>query len=186
MSDPLKCNECDYVARWNSELVQHRRTHTGEKPFRCDVCQKTYGQKRHLSEHMLTHLGDKRYQCDLCTYKTTRKSSLDKHRLTHTGEKPFVCDDCGYKANQESNMKRHARSHAAEAGVKPPTSLTLHTRTQYGNYEKPVGCEYCCYRGGNVTQHMKTCKHVPSTSNICGERPTTPASNARWYSGLGL
>ena len=40
---PYKCNTCEYRARWPSEITQHMKNHSDEKPFHCPRC--TYKSK---------------------------------------------------------------------------------------------------------------------------------------------
>jgi len=35
---PYKCTVCDYRARWPSEISQHMKNHSNEKPFHCPRC----------------------------------------------------------------------------------------------------------------------------------------------------
>ena len=77
----------------NSELIFHRRTHTGEKPFKCDW--------------------------DGCGRSFSRNGALIDHRRLHTGEKPFKCDwdGCGRAFSRNDHLKQHGRTHAVNPGV---------------------------------------------------------------------
>ena len=35
---PFKCNLCEYRARWPSEMTQHMKNHSDEKPYQCPQC----------------------------------------------------------------------------------------------------------------------------------------------------
>ncbi|XP_041375329.1 uncharacterized protein LOC121388158 [Gigantopelta aegis] len=50
-SKQLKCNMCDFVAKWPAELQKHAVSHSEERPFICMVCGSTYKWKWDLVKH---------------------------------------------------------------------------------------------------------------------------------------
>ncbi|XP_046340411.1 uncharacterized protein LOC124121458 [Haliotis rufescens] len=50
-SKQLKCNMCDFVAKWPAELQKHAVSHSEERPFMCMVCGSTYKWKWDLVKH---------------------------------------------------------------------------------------------------------------------------------------
>ena len=118
-----------------------------EKPrkrFECNLCDHKATTKFNLARHRLTHTGQRPYPCDLCNHKATTKQCFVRHCLTHTGERPYnKCDVCVFSANQKDHLITHIRVHSGE---------------------KPFECEYCSYRRGDLTQHMRTCKERPTSS----------------------
>lgn len=47
----LKCNMCNFVAKWPAELQKHAVSHSEERPFICMVCGSTYKWKWDLVKH---------------------------------------------------------------------------------------------------------------------------------------
>lgn len=82
----LHCRFCDkQFGRYSckTDLENHERKHTGERPFACSHCEWRFAQKGNRDAHERIHLGMviRRYQCDICNRRLTRPADLRKHKF---------------------------------------------------------------------------------------------------------
>lgn len=90
------CENCGKIFEYPSNLANHVKSHTDERPFVCKwpSCFKKFKHKYDFNRHMLVHNGEKNFKCDYCEYKTAIKSHLKNHIKVHE------------KASSRINFKR--------------------------------------------------------------------------------
>ncbi|KAM7299066.1 zinc finger protein 713 [Ixodes scapularis] len=108
------CKFCPYFTRYLHHVIEHERTHTGEKPFHCSVCERAFALIGNLRIHMRVHTKEKPFHCEVCQKAFAKKSYLVVHNRVHTGERPFQCGTCEKEFSQRYNWLRHERTHKGE------------------------------------------------------------------------
>ncbi|XP_068112271.1 uncharacterized protein [Hyperolius riggenbachi] len=166
------CPDCGKCFRWHSEVLCHKRKHTGEKPYCCSKCGQCFSRIPHLVIHERSHTGERPYICSECKKCFSSKSELNEHRKRHRGLRIHPCPDCTKSFITKSDLAKHKRSHTGE---KPhPCSIcgkcfTLrsgvvrHERTHTG--ERPYSCTEC---GKAYSSNSELINHMRTHT---GERP---------------
>ncbi|CAN7994591.1 unnamed protein product, partial [Ixodes pacificus] len=102
-----RCRYCPYSSSSRAHVVNHERTHTGEKPYCCRFCSKAFTQQAGLVCHERAHTGEKPFSCRFCHKRFGERGSTLRHERIHTGQRPFRCEACGRGYADRSNLRYH-------------------------------------------------------------------------------
>ncbi|XP_068443779.1 zinc finger protein 260-like [Clinocottus analis] len=108
--DGYICALCQKVSKNKYLLIEHFRTHTGEKPPKCDQCLAVFRSRGQLSMHkqscpaplMVT-------QCDLCERKFSSQTEHIKHMSNCHKERPNLCKFCGKGFFTKGRLRNHVQ-----------------------------------------------------------------------------
>ncbi|XP_056409878.1 uncharacterized protein LOC130335587 [Hyla sarda] len=119
-----RCIECSEVFTAKLDLICHQNIHKIEK-LKCPECGKYFSNMSNLSNHIRSHTGEKPYSCPACAKRFTRKSTLIIHQRIHTGEKPFVCLECGRSFPGRGYLRKHQKVHKPKRPMTVRTLLHM-------------------------------------------------------------
>jgi len=108
------CDHCGKSFVRVKEYVEHRRTHTGERPFHCETCGRGFSRLRSVAVHRRQHTGERPFVCDVCAKQFVTSGELLKHRRYHSGERLYRCSTCGKEFLRSGEYADHRRVHAGE------------------------------------------------------------------------
>uniref|UniRef100_A0A4W5K4N3 BCL11 transcription factor A b n=1 Tax=Hucho hucho TaxID=62062 RepID=A0A4W5K4N3_9TELE len=179
----LLCLFCGKTFKFQSNLIVHRRSHTGEKPYKCHLCNHACTQASKLKRHMKTHSQKNSLNAksddglstasspdpgtsDLVGSATSALKSVVEldggcgtsgHSGTGSGASTPHLSGSGGRPSSKDGSRRSDTCEYCGKIFKNCSNLTVHRRSHTG--ERPYKCDLCsyaCAQSSKLTRHMKT------------------------------
>ena len=164
---PFACSypDCQYRCAQRKQIVNHERTHTGEKPFKCTECDKSFGGKQNLKTHnnLFHKLLDRVLVCDIdgCGKQFRSQKAFDMHQRYRHILSNLVCDhpNCGFKTYCRSSYDNHMIKHSDDRPFQCPIVGCLKRYKTKGNFEIHV-------KGHTNAEDKYRCAHEGCTKTF--------------------
>jgi len=105
---PFICSECGETFRDKNQLKRHMiLKHKVGSKHTCSFCGKGFLEEFALIEHIRSHTGEKPLKCSECGKGFPRKSGLRIHMRIHTGERPVECEKCHQRFMHHAGKSNH-------------------------------------------------------------------------------
>ena len=117
------CPTCGKEFATADSYQRHRYVHRNPVQHKCNICDKILPFESDLQRHLRSHTEGTRWYCSHtpCKRNFKRKADLDLHEVIHTGVlQKCTWLGCKYSNLDPRNVKRHQKSHTQKATVHCP------------------------------------------------------------------
>ena len=112
--EQFKCEICDYITAFESDMKRHKIQHVDEKMWDCTdpACDRSFKRKSDMISHAKTHDNDdQRCPAQGCNYSNKDPRNLKRHMKCHSNIKPLKCPVCPERFKHYQQLKRHKENH---------------------------------------------------------------------------
>ncbi|XP_071796844.1 uncharacterized protein [Asterias amurensis] len=170
------CRYCGKAYKSLTQVREHERVHTNEKPFACVKCGKAFNRGCSLRNHLKLHSRNKTYPCVKCGTAFKSYFHLSRHRLIHK-DRPFSCDICNKMYATKAKLCKHSSQHKQESLVcdecnkkfKSKLELSRHKRS-HKTVEKRHMCDVCnkSYKqASHLQKHKLSHRGTSKKPHVC-------------------
>ncbi|XP_013785831.1 B-cell lymphoma/leukemia 11B-like [Limulus polyphemus] len=95
-SESIKLKSCEFCGknfRFQSNLIVHRRSHTGEKPYKCHICDHACSQASKLKRHMKTHRNGGTESTENTSVGSGRSTPDEKEEASQNNHEPIKVEN---------------------------------------------------------------------------------------------
>ena len=110
----FKCEICDYITAFESDMKRHKIQHVDEKMWDCtnSNCDRSFKRKSDMTSHAKTHTNDdQKCPAQGCDYSNKDPRNLKQHMKCHSNVKPLKCPMCQERFKHYQQLKRHKENH---------------------------------------------------------------------------
>ena len=112
--EQFKCEICDEVSAFESDMKRHRAKLDEERMWYCDSpnCDRSFKRKSDMTSHTKTHTNEvQKCPAQGCDYSNMDPRNLKCHMKCHSNEKPLKCSMCSERFKHYQQLKRHKENH---------------------------------------------------------------------------
>lgn len=111
-----------------SQSEPKRQRREKKTNFPCDLCPKQFTRASTLVEHVRTHTGERPFVCNFCEHRFARVKDCQRHKTIHTRGNTFACNGtldngirwgCGRKYTRADALARHFSSSLGRNCLQP-------------------------------------------------------------------